>query len=144
GAALDIWIEPRSWWWPCALLLAGVWGIAVSHRRRSALNGGYFILCVLVTVAVSVELACMARYRVHVDERALDLRFGLFHSLTLERGGLESIETKVAHGRRSRLHYPVLVTTQGRRISLRHVSRHHEVWLYLERVWGMPGMDGQR
>src|SRR5690606_4329728 len=100
--------------------------------------GAYFIICAAVMTLVSAQLIGMARFHVRVDDRALEIRYGLFKSVRLERGELVRIDTEIARGRRYVVPYPVLVTRGDDRHSLRGLPQSHAVERYLQETWSVP------
>ncbi len=138
GESLSVALRPVSYAWPAALMAAALMGTPAAWRRRSAANGAYLLGCAVVACLLGVSMVTMARHRLEADAAGLSVRMGLFGGVDLARGQLAQVDTKVVRVRRGTRSWPVLVTTGGKRHSLRSLRMAYELRGWLGDKWGVP------
>lgn len=135
GSSLTVRLLPRSWVWPCGLILAAIVSIIACRSRGKSLLRFFSIIVILLC---SIHMISLARHRAEISPDRLHLRFGLWKSIALPRAELASIDTGVIRGRRILSSYPILVTRSGKRHSLRGLPLDHLVRTWLEKEWNVP------
>lgn len=140
GPALEVRIVPASFLGPVCLGLAAVIGWLLARKRPSAWNDAYILVCTAVLALVTCQLVAGARFDMRADTQVLEIRYGLFRDIRLQRGELVAVETKVSRGRRHRIPYPVLVTEDDRRHHLRRLPYSHQLVKFLSENWGITAL----
>lgn len=137
GETFHIVLDPSSWWWPLCLLAASLVGALLSLRKRGLCNRAYMAVCTLVAISCAFTLAGHLRFHTSITDERLGIRRGLFQKLDVARPELARMETEVERGRRHVIPFTILVTSDGKRHSLRRHPHSAAIRDELRDRWGV-------
>ena len=128
--------------WPGALTLAASIGAVRAWSGRSAMNGAYLIVCLLMALVFGAMTLSLMSHRFRADGTRVTVRMYVAYARSMERAELAAIEEhKVGRGRINRV-FPVLVAKDGTKIHLRGPG----AWEFAEALaekWKLPPIDSK-
>lgn len=137
GEGFSVRVLGISYVWPVSMCLACLVAWLWSRRRMELVDVLYRPLIALVFVVFGATIFSQLRFRCEVDAGGLEVRMGLWKSISLTRSEVDHVETDVARGRSYVLPHPVIVTAAGERFPLLDLGARDELTEWLVGNWGL-------
>ena len=135
GETFRIVLDPSSWWWPVAWIIATPLGLLLAWRKTGFANSAYRLFCLASGMLAAVTLSGHLRFHAVITPETLEIRTGIWRSIEISRQEFSHVETEVSRGKRHVIPYPVLITRDGKRHSLKGLAHASEVASHLQRHW---------